>query len=166
MTFFDPFQFEFWETVGVAVSCGLIIGFERQLRGKPSGLRTSILVCLGTTLFVKLGTLVTGNGGDPARVLGQIVTGIGFLGAGVMFIHGSEVYGVTSASVIWILAAIGSAVGFGYFKAALSLSLLVVLLLTVIELLETSVECLVQGVHSRRHGDKNKPNGSGTLKDL
>lgn len=167
MNFFDPQQWEFWKTIGVAVGCGAVVGLERQVRGKPSGLRTSILVCLGTMLFVKLGISVAGTGGDPGRVLGQIVTGIGFLGAGVMFIHGSEVYGVTSASVIWVLAAIGAAVGFGYFSAALSLSLLTVVILAGIEVLETGVAWLSRGVHSRKnHDEKNKPDGSGPLKDL
>jgi putative Mg2+ transporter-C (MgtC) family protein len=158
MSFFEPIQLEFWKTVGVAVCCGAIVGFERQLRGKPAGIRTSVLVCLGTTLFVKLGALSSGDGGDPARVLGQIMTGVGFLGAGVMFTQGGAVLGVTTASVIWVLAAIGAIVGFGYFRGAVSLSLLIVALLAGIDMLETSVGWLARGVHERRYrGDKEEP---------
>lgn len=156
MNFFDPLQVEFWSTVGVAVCCGAIVGFERQLRGKPSGIRTSILVCMGTTLFVKLGILISADGGDPTRVLSQIISGIGFLGAGVMFKYGGTVLGVTTASVIWTLAAIGAVVGFGYFKGAIALSLLVVTLLTGIDILETSVGWFACGVHYRRKKVKKK----------
>jgi len=166
MAFFDPLQIEFWQTVGVAVGCGAIVGFERQLRGKPAGIRTSILVCLGTTLFVKLGAMSSVDGGDPARVLGQIVTGIGFLGAGVMFTQGGTVLGVTTASVIWVLAAIGAVVGFGFFRGALALSLLIVAILAGLDMLETSVGWLARGVHSRRQVGKNKKKSIETPENL
>ena len=80
MDYFDPLGRHFWTVVGVAIACGGIVGLERQFRGKPAGVRTSILVCLGTSVFIHLGTAVSGPGTDPTRVLGQLVTGIGFLG--------------------------------------------------------------------------------------
>ena len=118
----DPRSAAFWIPVGVSVGCGLVIGLERQLRGKAVGVRTSILVCLSTALFVQLGRVLAGPGLDPGRVVGQVVTGVGFLGAGVILARGARLVGVTTAAVIWMLAAIGSAIGFGYYLAALTLT--------------------------------------------
>jgi putative Mg2+ transporter-C (MgtC) family protein len=149
MEHFDPLAREFWMTVGVAVLCGGIVGLERQLRGKAAGVRTSILVCIGTSVFIHLGSGVSEVGSDPARVLGQLVTGIGFLGAGVMFAHQGVVTGVTTAAVVWMLAAIGAAIGFGHFEGAIALSLVVVGILVGVEILESSVKWFARGVHSR-----------------
>jgi len=146
---FDPLAREFWSTVVVAVLCGGIVGLERQLRGKPAGVRTSILICLGTSVFIGLGTSVSGAGSDPSRVLGQLVTGVGFLGAGVMLSNQGVVTGVTTAAVIWVLAAIGAAIGLGHLGSAIALSVLTVTILVGVELLETSVLWLTRGVHRR-----------------
>lgn len=108
----DLTTLQFWGAIGIAVFCGTIIGLERQWRGKPAGIRTSILICLGTTLFIRLSVVHSGEYADPTRVLGQVVTGIGFLGAGVIFARGGTVVGITSAAVIWILASIGAMIGF------------------------------------------------------
>jgi putative Mg2+ transporter-C (MgtC) family protein len=150
--YFDPLAREFWVTIGVAVLCGGIVGLERQLRGKPAGVRTSILVCLGTSVFIHLGSAISGVGSDPTRVLGQLVTGIGFLGAGVMFAHQGVVTGVTTAAVIWVLAAIGVAIGLGRFGGAIALSVITVIILVGVEFLESSVRWLTRGVH-KRHED-------------
>jgi putative Mg2+ transporter-C (MgtC) family protein len=147
--YFDPFTREFWLTVGVAVLCGGIVGLERQLRGKPAGVRTSILVCLGTSVFIHLGSSISDAGSDPARVLGQLVTGVGFLGAGVMFSREGVVTGVTTAAVIWVLAGIGAAIGLGHFVGAIALSGVIVGVLTGVEFLESSVKRLSRGVHRR-----------------
>ena len=138
MDYFDPFARPFWITVGMAALCGGIIGLERQLRGKPAGIRTSILICLSTTIFIHLGALA-GLGGDPSRVLGQIITGIGFLGAGVIISREGTVTGVTTAAVVWALAAIGATIGFGFHKGAFALSLITVLVLWVMDYLEERV---------------------------
>jgi putative Mg2+ transporter-C (MgtC) family protein len=148
--YFDPLAREFWVTVGVAVLCGGIVGLERQLRGKPAGVRTSILVCLGTSVFIHLGHAGSGAGSDPTRVLGQLVTGVGFLGAGVMFSHQGVVSGVTTAAVIWVLAAIGAAIGLGQFVGAVALSVVIVCVLVGVERLEASVKRLTHGVHQRQ----------------
>jgi hypothetical protein len=71
----NPLTAQFWIGIGIAALCGGIIGFERQIRGKPAGIRTSILICLGTSIFVHLGTTFGGANVDPTRVLGQVVTG-------------------------------------------------------------------------------------------
>jgi putative Mg2+ transporter-C (MgtC) family protein len=136
-------------TIGVAVLCGGIVGLERQLRGKPAGVRTSILVCVGTSIFIHLGSSIAGPGSDPSRVLGQLVTGVGFLGAGVMFAREGVVIGVTTAAVIRVLAAIGAAIGLGRFTGAVALSAVIVAVLVGVELLESSVKRLTRGVHRR-----------------
>lgn len=153
MSTFDPYTQSFWLTFAVAVACGGIVGLERQVRGKAAGVRTSILICLGTAVFIRLGTGLAGPGVDPSRVLGQLVTGVGFLGAGVMFSREGAVVGVTTAAVVWVLAAIGAAIGLGHYPAALALSLATVAVLVGVELLESSVRWLARGVHSPEQSD-------------
>jgi putative Mg2+ transporter-C (MgtC) family protein len=122
---------------GVAVVCGILVGGERQRREKPAGLRTLSLVCLGSAVFTMLSFAFTSTTGDSGRVAAQIVTGIGFLGAGVI-LHGRRVVtGMTTAAIIWVTAAIGMAVGAGYAVAGLGLSFLVNRLLVGIFLYET-----------------------------
>src|SRR5215213_8902181 len=133
----DPQTTEFWLRLGSSVLCGGIVGLERQLRGKAAGIRTSILICLGTALFVALGASFSGERVDPTRVLGQVVSGIGFLGGGVILAREGNVVGVTSAAVIWVLAALGALIGLGHLLAAMVLSIVMVGLLTGVELLES-----------------------------
>jgi putative Mg2+ transporter-C (MgtC) family protein len=114
----------------VSVICGAIVGGEREKREKPAGLRTLILVCLGSTAFTIASLAFTTTTGDSGRVAAQIVTGIGFLGAGAI-LHGSGIVrGMTTAATIWAIAATGMVVGIGYAGAGLGLSLLVRLVLT------------------------------------
>lgn len=143
----DPIHPQFWFIVGTAAVCGTIIGVERQLRGKPAGIRTSILVCLSSAVFIHLGATNIG-GGDPTRVLGQLVSGVGFLGGGVMFARDGLVSGVTTAAVIWVLAAIGAAIGLGHGTDAMMLSVVVVVMLVGIQLLESGVRRLKRGAHA------------------
>jgi putative Mg2+ transporter-C (MgtC) family protein len=145
-----------WAGIGTAILCGGLVGFERQIRGKPAGMRTSILICLGTQVFVELGASFTAAALDPTRVLGQVVTGIGFLGAGVILARGGVVTGVTTAAVVWLLAAIGCTIGFGHYGAAIVLAVLTVGILNGIELLEASFRRLRSGVHGgeRNHRDE------------
>ncbi|HSG29616.1 MAG TPA: MgtC/SapB family protein [Candidatus Krumholzibacterium sp.] len=145
----DPTRADFWIAVAVASLCGAVIGVERQLRGKPAGIRTSILICLGTMTFIRLGSDVAGPGGETTRVLGQVVTGVGFIGAGVMLAREGLVRGVTSASVIWMLAAIGALAGFGRNGAALVLALLVLAVLSGVQMLEHAVRHLRRGDYAR-----------------
>lgn len=145
----DPESSAFWLHLGTAVFCGGIVGLERQLRGKAAGIRTSILICLGTALFVSLGDSFSGERVDPTRVLGQVVSGIGFLGGGVILSRKGAVIGVTSAAVIWVLAALGSLIGLGHLVAALILTLVTVGLLIGVELLESIFRRLRQGATER-----------------
>lgn len=135
-----------------AILCGSIIGVERQIRGKPVGIRTSILICFGTMLFIMMGTQIC-EGKDAARILGQIVTGVGFLGAGVIMTKEGLVSGVTSASAIWVLAGIGAAIGFGYYELAVIVSLVVLGVLIGVQHLENVFKWLQKGVHKHIKGE-------------
>ncbi len=99
---------------------GALIGIERETHGRPAGLRTHILVCVGSTLFTICSYLVAGAHGDPGRITAQIVTGIGFLGAGTIIHQGSVVRGLTTAASVWTVAAIGVGVGIGGYSLILA----------------------------------------------
>ena len=115
-----------------SVVCGAILGAERERHEKPAGLRTLILVCLGSTVFTIISFVFTSNSGDSGRVAAQIVTGIGFLGAGAILHSHKGVSGMTTAATIWVTAAIGITVGAGYALAGLGTSLLVRIVLVAV----------------------------------
>lgn len=138
-----------WSGIASAIISGMIIGFERQMLGKPVGVRTASLISLGTYLFVAIAQSVIVGEGDPSRVIGQIITGIGFLGAGVMFNKDGLVVGVTSAAAIWGLAAIGVIIGTGHHLTGVKLAILVVLLLVGIDLFEGAFKFMQRGVHEK-----------------
>lgn len=135
-----PSSQEFWLHLGTALLCGGAIGLERQSRGKVAGVRTSILICVGTSLFVALGATMSSDRVDPSRVVGQVVTGVGFLGAGVILAREGRILGVTTAAVIWILAAIGCLVGLGLLFTAIVVTLTVVAILVGVEGVENLLE--------------------------
>lgn len=147
---FNPLTAPFWYEIGVSLACGSIVGLERELRGKPTGMRTCVLICLGTALFVRMGSIVASDQSDPTRVVGQVVTGIGFLGGGVILARGEVVTGVTTASVVWLLAAIGTMIGIGEFSAAIAVSLVAVVVLVGFEYVENALAKLrPAGRHDR-----------------
>ncbi len=149
----SPLFAKFWIQVAVSIACGFIVGLERQLRGKPAGVRTCILVCLGTATFMRLGLMLDeGRSTDPTRVLGQIVTGIGFLGGGLILTKDGLIMGVTSASVIWVLAAVGALIGVNRFGDALAVSLVMVFVLLGVEALESGFKAFRRGVHAKTRG--------------
>lgn len=120
---------------GMAVLCGGLIGIERELKQKPAGFRTNILICLGAALYMMISTAVAEAGGgmsDPGRVAAQVVTGIGFLGAGTIIRARGHVIGLTSAAMIWLVAAIGLWIGAGYPLSAAILTVLTLLTLTLL----------------------------------
>lgn len=125
-----------WTQIGAAVLCGFGFGLERQIRGRTVGVRTSIMICLGSEVFVQLGSSIQLPSADPTRVLGQVITGIGFLGAGVMLSRGSYVLGVTSASIIWMIAAVGAVIGLGHIEAGIAITIISILALLFFEILE------------------------------
>ncbi len=143
----NPASTAFWIEIVASILCGAVVGAERQIRGKPVGIRTSILVCFSTFIFVRLSAVMTAPPGDPTRVLGQVVTGVGFLGGGVIFARKGEVVGVTTAAVIWVLAAIGCSIGFQQYAASVVLSVLTVAILLGVEFLESRIPGLRRGEH-------------------
>ena len=113
--------------LALAAVLGATIGFERELREREAGLRTHLLVCLGSALFTIISAygfhefLTSGDAvvrADPTRIAAQIVTGIGFLGAGAIIRQGISVRGLTTAATLWVAAAIGMASGAGYYPGA------------------------------------------------
>ena len=121
--------FEMLLRVGTGVGLGAVIGFERQFRARMAGLRTNALVAVGATLFVLLSA--HGFGGlpgdaDPTRVAAQIVSGIGFLGAGVILRDGLNVRGLNTAATLWCSAAVGSLAGAGLYSVAAAGTVVVV----------------------------------------
>lgn len=145
---FDVSPFS-WKAIGTSVFCGTIIGIERQIRGKPVGIRTSSLITLGTYLFLTCAFMLQGKQLDPSRVVGQVITGIGFLGAGVMLAKDGAVVGVTSAAAIWVLAAIGVMIGTDHLQQAIKVSFLVVAILYGVDVLEDRLRILTRGVHAK-----------------
>lgn len=123
-------HFEFLDIYKAIISlvAGLILGFEREMKDKSAGLKTITIICLGSTLFSIISYKLAGDG-DPTRIASYIVSGIGFLGAGVIFKSGFNVYGLTTAGIIWIAAAIGMAIGFGeiYMAFAFLVAALVII---------------------------------------
>lgn len=114
----------------LAAFLGGLIGFERDVHGRPAGLRTNLLVSMGSAIFVILSEYISlagppiGEGmvstNDPARIAAQVVTGIGFLGAGAIIKEGLTIRGLTTAACLWIVAGIGMAAGAGYYSVAIA----------------------------------------------
>ena len=104
----------------LAAVCGAVLGFERELKQKSAGLRTNMLIAMGSALFTVMSKeLADGFGADPTRVAAQIVTGIGFLGAGAILRTNAGIQGLTTAATIWVNAAVGVAAGGGEFQLAI-----------------------------------------------
>lgn len=138
----------------LAVVLGGAIGWERQHAHKPAGLRTNILICLGAALLTDLSAHVAQTAGapsDPGRIAAQIVTGVGFLGAGTIMQARGSVTGLTTAATLWVVAAIGMAVGFGANIEAVGATALVLMVLIPLRSLEARAEA--------RHGRNGVGNG-------
>ena len=120
--------------VGIAVVCGAMLGMERQYKNKTAGFRTIILICLGSTLF----TLVAQQTNQLANI--NIVTGIGFIGAGVIFKDQISVNGLTTAAVIWISAAIGMVIGSGNYTLGIVSTTVTLIVLILFRILEGYVD--------------------------
>ena len=126
--------------LAVAVVLGGVIGFERESQDRPAGLRTHILVCAGAALFTLCSYQIAGTRFDPARVTAQIVTGMGFLGAGTIIRQGNSVRGLTTAASMWTVSAIGiaAAIGGDMLYLAICASVLVFATLSVVRRIEHS----------------------------
>ncbi|MBD1262819.1 MgtC/SapB family protein [Maribacter polysiphoniae] len=114
----------------VALLAGLAIGFERQWHHKTAGLKTNMLVATGAAIFVLLSFLMKADEStiDVSRIIAQVVTGVGFLGAGIIFREGTDVHGLGSAATIWCSAAIGCIAASGFFMETLICTALIVLI--------------------------------------
>jgi putative Mg2+ transporter-C (MgtC) family protein len=117
----------------LAAALGAIIGYQRERANKPAGLRTHILISLGSALFTVVSIFGFGDGVDVSRVAAGVVTGIGFIGAGVIFrgMRGDHVMGLTTAASVWITAAIGLAAGVGMYLIATVVAAITVLVLMI-----------------------------------
>jgi putative Mg2+ transporter-C (MgtC) family protein len=164
----DVFLLEHWDQLraivppflvrcGAAALCGGLIGLERERKGKPAGFRTNILICLGAAMYMAVGLLIDGEGGetatDPARIAAQVVTGIGFLGAGCIIQQRGRVVGLTTAATIWVVAAIGIIAGAGFPILAVIASAMVLLTLVVLGQIETRYLDPERSDDSVDHGD-------------
>jgi len=121
----------------LSVLCGGIIGFEREYQNKSAGFRTIILISLGATVFTIVSQRI---GGSDDRVAANIITGIGFIGAGVIFKGSLDVKGLTTAAVIWVAAAIGMLIGIGDYLLSVLLALFVLLILSVFGKMEMLID--------------------------
>ena len=123
--------------LGLSVVLGGIIGAEREHNNQPAGLRTHMILvigaCLAMMLSINLGTLA---GTDPARLAAQVVSGIGFLGAGAILRFGFNVKGLTTATTLWTMAIVGLAVGMGYYLISMIATAVIMIVLSVLDLIE------------------------------
>ncbi|MDD5134501.1 MAG: MgtC/SapB family protein [Phycisphaerae bacterium] len=126
---------------------GGAIGIERRRHDKPAGLRTNILICLGACVF----TMISANlaGSEPGRIAAQIVTGIGFLGAGAIIQSGGSVHGLTTAAGIWIVAAIGMACGTRMYLLAVFTTVLTLIVLLLLPPFEKKISKEYQDIESK-----------------
>lgn len=122
--------------LALAAGLGGAIGLEREYRHKPAGLRTNMLIGLGSALFALLSVELGTAGGTPDRIASQVVTGIGFLGAGAILRTGHNVQGLTTAATIWVNAGIGMAAGVGAYSVAAGGATLTLVVLAVLPLME------------------------------
>jgi uncharacterized membrane protein YhiD involved in acid resistance len=120
-----------------SIICGGMIGLERELKNKAAGIKTNILICIGSMIYTAISILLSmensesGHYGDPARVAAQIVSGIGFLGGGTIIQARGTILGLTTAATIWLVAAIGICIGLGYGWLAVGISAIVVSVLII-----------------------------------
>jgi putative Mg2+ transporter-C (MgtC) family protein len=126
--------------IGLALLCGSVIGFEREYKNKSAGIRTMILICLGATIFTIVSQKAGGESDD--RIAANIITGIGFIGAGVIFKDGLSVKGLTTASVIWVVASLGMVIGIGDYVLSLIFTVVIIGVLTLFSWLEILLDHL------------------------
>lgn len=132
---------ELVERLCLAAVLGGALGFEREWRQKYAGLRTNILIAIGSALFTVMSIdLSASSGGDPTRVAAQIVTGIGFLGAGAIMRTGGGIRGLTTAAMIWVNAAIGVAVGGGEYHVAIIATVVTLVVLVLLNPVERWID--------------------------
>ena len=120
----------------LAVCCGVAIGLERQLKHKPAGLRTNVLICLGAAVFTIISERMAGDKDSITRIAAQIVTGVGFLGAGAVIQDRGGIHGLTTAATIWLVASVGMACGAKLYALAVISTLIAIIILVGLRRLE------------------------------
>lgn len=119
----DFWDWHFWMPFVMSVFLGGLIGLEREIRRKPAGLRTNILICLAAALFTHLGLSISDDSLETAsRILQGVITGVGFIGAGALIRGTHEIHGITTAATIWLVTGVGIACGFGLYEAAVGVT--------------------------------------------
>lgn len=145
---------EFGIRIGAALIAGLCIGFERELRNKDAGLKTNALVAVGAAVYVYASLqFMDFPNVDVTRVMGQVVTGIGFIGAGVILHKGGSVSGLTTAATVWCSAAAGCLAAAGFYQELLMLTILIVFVNVVFGALDNFLE---RKVRSKFKSDKDR----------
>ena len=126
----------------VSTICGAIIGYDREIRNKVAGIRTNVLIAVGVTILTTISFWISkdSNNIDPTRIIGQIVTGIGFLGAGVIMKHDDKIIGVTTAAFIWVVSAIGVMIGLGYYIVPILITIGLLIISKLFEILEKRIK--------------------------
>lgn len=137
------FNYEILIRFLLAALWGGIVGAERQYRSKSAGFRTMIMISMGACFFTMMSVLI-GESSNPDRIASNIVTGIGFLGAGVIFRGENRINGITTAATIWAVAAVGMGIGSGSYFASACASILIVIILAVLPFLENVIEKMNQ----------------------
>jgi len=132
----------------LAALVGGMLGVEREIRQKSAGFRTNILIGIGSAVFTMMSIAISADRGDPGRIAAQIVTGMGFLGAGAILRTRNGVHGLTTAATVWVNAALGIAAGAGEYHLAVIGALITLAVLLVLHPIERGIEKRVQ--HDRR----------------
>ena len=129
-----------------SVLCGTVIGLEREHRAKPAGVKTVTLICIGSTIFTITSILIAGDSaGARGRIAAQIVTGIGFLGAGAIVRERGTIIGLTTGATIWVVSAIGLLIGAGYAAGGLAMTAVVLIVLIALRRSETYLHRWARG---------------------
>jgi putative Mg2+ transporter-C (MgtC) family protein len=141
----DALHLELLGRLLLATLLGGLVGLERELSGKPAGLRTNILICVGATLLMEISIATarlapSGQPADPARIAAQVVSGIGFIGAGTILVARGHVVGLTTAATLWVVAGIGLAIGARAYVEAIGTTVLVFVTLVALRRIEDYVE--------------------------
>ena len=153
--------------VGVALLVGTLVGIEREYRGKLAGIKTNALICAASALFTAGSLLLSGYGAtnpvpyaDVTRIVAQIVSGIGFIGAGAIFKSSSKVQGLTTAAIIWTVAALGILVGNGIFLATIIITVALITFLSFVAYMERRLFRVHGGSHGQGLSDESRTSNS------
>lgn len=146
----------FGQRILVATICGLIVGWERELKSKVAGIRTNVLVCVGCAILTAISYELHKeySAADPGRIIGQIVTGVGFLGGGVIFKSNDRIIGVTTASFIWVMCAIGILAGMGFVLVPIVCTAGLMIISLLFHMLERRIEKSVKAANGNRADEK------------